>query len=320
MFNMFLSLVTIIICKILTLTSNLFLKKLRHDELQCIEELRRAFQKIPVIEINNCHPSERSWIENMNYLRKLVIVNNPKEFLRWDVIQRTMFVSNAPYLIHEFIHLIKQEDWRRRWREAIRESTVGNPIPFWIYPRSSGNLVHHAYHLAQFEGSTGINIDNIGFVFEFGGGYGSMCRLFHNLGYKGKYLIYDLPAFSALQRSYLVSLGLPYHDASLFKSAKDGVSCISNHDELKYIIESINPGSALFISTWALSETTVSQRNSVLPMVYNFDYFLIAYQAQYLEMNNKELFNQWKIDISGIEWKEWEIKHMPGNYYLIGHS
>jgi hypothetical protein len=305
--------------KAITTVNDLYWKLTKHDELQFIDELRKAFQQIPVEEINNCLPSEPSWRENINTLRKLVAEGNPKEFLRWNPIRRTMFISNASFVSQELKHLKRQGDWRKRWRGAIRESRVGHPIPFWLYPVSSGNLITHAYHLIQFERSIGRNVDKLGFVFEFGGGYGSMCRLFYNLGYKGKYLIFDLPEFSALQRSYLSSIGLPVYEVSLFMSSRGGISCISEIDELRAIMNNIIQHSGMmFISTWAISETPESLRNLIIPLISNFDYLLIGYQAKYREINNIELFERWKTVLTGIQWKEWEIKHLPDNYYLIG--
>ncbi len=318
MFNRFLQLLKNILSRTITSANDLYFTMTTHDELQFIVELKKAFQQIPLREINNCPPSERSWIEYINCIRELMVLGNPVEFLRWQPIKTTMFVVNDDYIVRELISLRRQDDWRKRWRGAIRESRIGHPTPFWLYPRSSGNLIHHAYHLTQFERNTGRSIDKIDFVLEFGGGYGSMCRLFHNLGYKGRYLIFDLPEFSALQRSYLLSIGLPVNEVSIFMSSRDGVSCISDIDELTRIIKNINGKNALFISTWAISETPKALRNLILPIIINFDYFLIAYHAKYCEIDNIDFFKQWKLTTNNIQWSEWEIKHLPCNHYLIG--
>src|SRR5262249_29537133 len=147
--------------------------------------------------------------------------------LRWDVIQDTMFVGAASYVAKELTFLKKHPDWASRWRRAIQESPIGHPLRYPFFPASSGNLIHHAFHLAQFEEKTQIQVNNIGFVLEFGGGYGSMCRLLHNLGFHGKYVILDLPFFSLLQSFYLKSLGLPVHSIEDFKTANEGIVCVS---------------------------------------------------------------------------------------------
>ena len=56
------------------------------------------------------------------------------------------------------------------------------------------------------------DLSSSGVIVEFGGGYGSMCRLLHKLGFSGQYFIYDLPEFVALQRYFLKSIGMPVRD------------------------------------------------------------------------------------------------------------
>lgn len=122
-----------------------------------------------------------------------------------------MFASAARYIFTELNFVKRSPEWITCRHRAIRESSVGHPIPYPFYPASSGNLIRHAYHVASFEEKTQCKTKDIDFVFEFGGdgGYGSMCRLFYNAGFHGKYVIFDLPPFSALQVYFLKTLGLP---------------------------------------------------------------------------------------------------------------
>jgi hypothetical protein len=48
----------------------------------------------------------------------------------------------------------------------------------------------------------GLDVRGFDFVIEFGGGYGSLCRLFFNQQFKGQYVLFDLPPFSALQHFF----------------------------------------------------------------------------------------------------------------------
>ena len=166
----------------------------------------------------------------MNNLRELVLTDNPREFLRWDVILGTMFVGNEDYVVTELDYLRGKPDWSERWEKAIEEVESGFPIPFKKYPRSSGNLIHQAYHVSQLEEKTGVFLDQIDFICEFGGGYGCMCKLFHNLGFKGKYVIYDFPHFNALQKYFLKTVGITVHTFDKFQSEKIGVACVSDVD------------------------------------------------------------------------------------------
>src|SRR5205085_1427466 len=120
---------------------------------------------------------------------------------------RTMFISNSATALKELRLLRRSSRWPR-WKSALRENAVGKPVPLLIRGSTSGIQVHHTYHIAQFEEATGAAIGDMRLIFEFGGGYGSMCRQAHLLGFRGKYVIFDLPEFSALQRYFLRSIGL----------------------------------------------------------------------------------------------------------------
>jgi hypothetical protein len=111
------------------------------------------------------------------------------------------------------------------------------------------------------------------------------------LGFTGKYLIFDLPYLSALQQFYLRSLGIPVHSVESFKSAKSGVLCISELEQLAKVL-SRNPAAnhSLFIATWSISEAPIYVRESVLSLASQFYSYLIAYQAQFGEVNNIHFF------------------------------
>src|SRR3712207_7978939 len=49
-------------------------------------------------------------------------------------------------------------------------TTLFRSYPAW--PESSGNLLHHAYHVCRFEEATGLRAEQLELVVEFGGGYG----------------------------------------------------------------------------------------------------------------------------------------------------
>ena len=182
------------------------------------------------------------------------------------------------------------------------------------------NLIHHAYHLIQFEQSTGLRVDDLDFIFEFGGGYGSMCRLFHNLGFKGKYLIFDLPHFVALQRFFLKSIGksvIPSIDS--FRSTSSDILCISDVEQVTELLSEMgNLTNSLFLATWSISETPVELRETILPLVHPFKAFLIGYHHIFGEVNNTEYFQSWMDHFDDIRWQTQKITHLPHDYYLIG--
>ena len=286
-----------------------------------IEALRTEVHRMPPLKIRDGSSSEESWRNNLCRLRELILSRDPRGFLRWDVIAQTMYISNARYIQEELAFLQQRTDWKSRWQKAIRESSVGCPMPYWQDLRTSATQTHHAYHLARLEEKTATSVSDMDYVCEFGGGYGGMCRLMHNLGFNGKYVIFDLPEFSALQRYFLTALKFtvsPIHDS---KTVVTGAVCISDLEQFReLLIGAAGKSNPLFIATWSISEVPVNLRASILPLISSFKTVLIAYQNQFEQTDNVEFFRDWRESQKNKTWHHWPIEHLPHNYYLIGQT
>jgi hypothetical protein len=283
-----------------------------------VTELRRRIEALGPPPAGDGQPSEHVWRRFIEQFRDAVGREDPRAFLRWPMIAKAMFVSNQPYLWMELLSLRSRRDWRPRWRPALRESPIGHPVPFWALPWSSGNLIHHAYHLSQFEARTGRRAERFPAVFEFGGGYGSMCRLFHQLGFSGRYVIYDLPQFSALQAFYLGSLGLPLVAADRLVGADRGIACVSDAASLVRALEWADASCTLSVATWSLSETPARVRDTIMPLVAECAGVLIAYWRMFGEMNNHEYFSRWATRHAEFAWSHRPILSLPEHFYLCG--
>lgn len=291
-----------------------------HEE-SCLRDLRSIAHQTPIFQDSSCSPSEKEWFDNMNQLRQLILTADPRKFLQWDVVRRTMFISFAGYVYFELKSIKVLSDWKNRWRRVIRESTAGCPVPFLFYPASSANLIHHAYHLSVFEQRTGLKIEGLDCVMEFGGGYGSMCRVFHKLGFHGRYIIFDLPLFSALQKFFLSTIGLTVLTPEQFVSNKPGILCISDLRDLDTVIAHEDfKRESLFVATWSISEAPTNIRESIYPLASKFKSWFIAYQHRFCEVDNVKFFSSWKTRNARYEWRNFSIEHMPGNDYLIGRK
>ena len=257
-----------LIKKILTIILYKSMPLLSKQEQVFLSELRMTCSNYPVQETTNSPPSEAAWLNKMNSLRDFVLNQDSRKFLRWDIVSDSMFIAFARYVYSELQYLKRCPDWDTRWKMAIIESSIGQPIPYVFYPKSSGNLIHHAFHIAQFEEKMKHQIHDIDLIFEFGGGYGSMCRLVHNLGFVGKYIIFDLPLFSALQVYYLKSLGLPVESISQIAKSKKGIVCTSDIHELRTLLPDQNKVyNAMMIATWSISEVSIQVRDSILSLL-----------------------------------------------------
>jgi hypothetical protein len=289
------------------------------------DDLRRSIVGQPLALSDSPTDSERSWHRFNQELRACVQEQDPREFLQWKVIRKSMFVSNPKYVAAEYRYLRTLADWRPRWRKAIEETPIGRPRPYTRYPRSSGNLIHHAFHVARFEAATGLPVDTLGQVFEFGGGYGSMARLFRQLGFVGDYLIYDFPYFAALQRFFLRSIGYPAEQgdgcAPEAAAGEAGlICCLSDRAALQAgLRHEPRPGGRLFLATWSISEAPIAVRDRIMPLVDGFDCFLIAFQHRFEEIDNSAYFRAWADSMGpAYRWHWVPMTHLPGNSYLFG--
>ncbi len=259
---------------------------------------------------------EAKWIERRNSIRQMILNDDLSNFLNWQPIVATMFHEAK---IEELQFLQSLPDWDR-WHRAIRESQIGNPKLYGPYLESSGNLIHHAYSLAQLEQKAECQVDQLAEIVEFGGGYGSMCRLAYQLGFKGRYIIYDLPELSALQEYFLSCVGfqryISYGDVS---DAPTRIVLISDMNKLS---EQLNHKAAdcAFIALWSMSEAPVEIRDRVFELVSRADYYLIAYQNQFGQINNIHYFRRLAKSKIDLAWESYPIAHLPDNHYLIGYK
>ncbi len=288
---------------------------------QLISDLRSEAKQIELTNTSNLSGSEFEWASNMNNILNNISNKNPREFLSWDVIRYTMFVVREKYIQIELSAILKSKFYEKLWKNAIVESNIGKPLRYWRFPKSSGNLIHHLYHLVKFKESINVDFEELGLILEFGGGYGSMCRVFHKCNFNKKYIIFDLPVFSAIQKFYLKSLGIKVLDPKEYTSSESGVICISSFETLNQILSHYsNTKSKLFLGTWSFSETPIDFRGKFMPLLSTFDYHLIAYQKNFNEADNINYFNNFKLSIPNRLWNNFEIEHLPNNYYLFGRN
>jgi hypothetical protein len=140
--------------------------------------------------------------------------------------------------------------------------------------------VHHVYHLERYREATSADLSHLETVLEWGGGYGNFAKLFRRIaGIRGTYVIVDNPLFSALQWLYLGSV-----------LDDDSVHLLTRPDEqLRPQMVNLVPTGLvsvldaaradLFVSTWALSETTAEAQDHVLAHDwYRAPHLLLGYQ------------------------------------------
>jgi len=283
-----------------------FLPSTTEEERSKIETLRHDFAKLSSAKTSS--KMTGVWSSYCLNLQKYVQKRDPRNFLNWDIIRYSMFYGGKS---EELEYVRSLPSWEK-WKKALKESPVGKPQPYKKMTETSGNMLHYAYSLSLLAETFQMNPKEARRVFEFGGGYGGMARLFFNLGFNGEYYIFDLPEFTALQKYYLQSTGL-----QTLKNARatKGISLI---DKVEILQKNPIINADILIGTWSLSETPLDFRNKILSLVKNPKYYLISYQESFRGIDNARYFTEFEKSISNYEWKHFPIKHLPGNYYLLG--
>ena len=283
-----------------------------------VDQLRDEVRAVELPDAKTA--SGQLWLENQRELRDLVLSRDPYEFLTWNVILRTMFVGNNPYVARELAYLHRDSAWST-WRSVIDESPVGRPPPFFLRPSASGARIHAAYHVARYLERGGVSIPSLETIVEFGGGYGCLASVFQALGFRGRYVIFDLPLFSALQRFYLRArnFGVAAHGAPAAGDA-NMIHCVSDASTLASLVAGRAPGKALFAATWSLSESPMGVREPVVSTVASFEHFLMAYQDAFLEVDNLAYFDSWAPRSNPrVTWTTAPTIHRRGHTYAFGY-
>jgi len=219
---------------------------------------------------------------------------NIENFLQWPSIKSTMHSAGCNRVQYE---ALLNNNWDK-WKVALKEDSFGNPTLSTFYPATSYASIYHAYSLSQLK-PTG-DVSDIKSIFEFGGGYGSMCKLIHRLGFNGTYTIYDLPGLLRLQEIYLSKVGV--------KTDK-----ITLTDTLPTIDVD------LFIAEWSVGESPIELRHKVFENI-KFKECIISFNSLFGNFKNLEYFDELAKSMPNYEWKLQPIEHLPHNYYLTARS
>jgi putative sugar O-methyltransferase len=236
-------------------------------------------------------------------IKNIIIKKKLMNFLRIGFLQKIFFVHNRLFILFELLEL-KKKNWNF-YKPLLKESHVGDPVRYFLYPNSSGNTINHVYHLSVFQDCFGNKLKNINSIFEFGGGYGCMARIFYYLNKKIKYTIFDTPIINLLQYYYLKSLNLNVgYKNSQFK-------LLNKHKDLELIK---NKKNSLFIANWSLSEVPLAFRKKFIPIIKYHQFFLISFQSSFEKIDNYKYFQE----ISKLLSKKFKIKIIKNKFYK-GH-
>ena len=232
---------------------------------------------------------------------KIINQKNLKNFLRYSFIQKMFFVHNRYFILKELNTLKKDKKWSS-YKRILNEDSVGNPVRYFLYPQSSGNQINHVYHLSILTNSLNLDLKTIKHVYEFGGGYGCMARIFSKINQKINYTIFDTKLVNLLQYYYLKQNNL---DVGFYKKHKFFLTNKFKFTKKKSISNS------LFIANWSMSETPIDFRKKIVFEMKNYENILISFQESFENIDNLKYFKNLKSNLKS----NFHFKLILNNFY-----
>ncbi|HWC33078.1 MAG TPA: hypothetical protein VG709_08125 [Actinomycetota bacterium] len=201
------------------------------------------------------------WRARNRALERRLFPTPPARFLHADEIRYQMFVGDRCLAEQvAFLRILGHD------ASVLAEDAAGDP-PMLVEVDgvvTSANTVHHVHHLRRFEIATSVACAAVGTVLEWGGGYGSLAKLFRRIhGGAPTYAIIDTPLFSCVQWLYLSSVFGDDHTHVLLDRRDTLLPGRFNLVPLA-LASSLEIEPQLFVSTWALNESAVDVQAMVV--------------------------------------------------------
>jgi hypothetical protein len=270
------------------------------NELKNLKKKHEIIAEILKKKINRLDLFKSSKLQTHQIFSKkvydLIIQDKTFNFLRDTHIQNIFFIHNRLFILKELCELQKDKNKWNLWKKLLIENSVGDPIRYFLYPKSSGNRIRQVYHLKKYFDYSKINLFRIKYILEIGGGYGCMAQIFKKINKNCTYVIFDTPEVNLLQYYYLQMNKIP---VVMNKIEGMKVCLINKLTIIKKFNNIVDKNkSSLFIANWSISEMPIKLRDNILNRIKNFDYSLISFQEKFENINNINYFLRYKRKIN----------------------
>ncbi len=221
-----------------------------------------------------------AWREYNARLERVLLLKPPITFLRKPLIAHTMFVREGGRPLAVELAYLRMKLSEENLKRVLQEDCVGRPVLMNARLATSHNSIHHLYHVLRFLDGTGSDLEELQTVVEWGGGYGNLAKIFRRLNAAPvTYIIIDTPLISCLQWLYLASV-----------VGSDEVNLVTNdrspgilNSKINLVplcfVDEVAVEADLFVSTWALSESSRFAQDYVRDRSwFNAKHLLLAYQ------------------------------------------
>ncbi len=218
------------------------------------------------------------WEKFNKQLEAALLPTPPFDFLNDPIISGTMFLNAGGTLLEHERRFVEDRIPSEKLAGVLQEDYVGVPALHDARYVTSHNSIHHLYLLLRFFGSTATRPAGIGRVIEWGGGYGDLAKIFLRLREQPTtYILIDTPLMASLQWLYLSTVLGPESVHVL----TPGLGVIEGTVNVVPVglVDSLELRPDLFISTWALSESsTAAQEYVAARNWFGARHLLLAYQ------------------------------------------
>ncbi len=255
------------------------------------------------------------WKKYNAKLEKILLPHPPFSFLQDPMMMMTMFDTAGGHWLKKELTFLEKKIAKRRLKLLLKEDYVGDPLLLQAAYLTSHTTIRHLYHLVKFLDVSGCNLTKIKTVIEWGGGYGNLVKILKRLLIKPcTYIIIDTPLLSCLQWLYLSTIF--GKEAVHLLSDEKGAIKINKINILPVSLLAKYPiRGDLFISTWALSESSkYSQDYVVKHNWFQAKHLLLAYQENETGLFDPVRVGKLAADRGAVIQK---VEFLPGNHYAF---
>ncbi len=289
------------------------------------EYQRENFTKLAVLYESKYRQSSKyplgkyvtqTWTDFNNRMKTALLPVPKFNFLNDPFIIFSMFMTKGGRLMKDQLAYIEKAFGKKTCKDVLEEDAVGEPLIMNKKYLTSHNRVNMLYHLARFQKTTGKKISNFNSIVEWGSGYGGLVAIIKRLRSPKPltYVCIDTPLILCLQWLYLGSIFGPKNVVVLFKPNDKIVKNKINLIPVS-LLKKISFKTELFISTWALSESSKKSHETVAAVKwFGAKHILIGYQKNSSAFEGPErvgklvTLSQGKIEPVGL---------FPNNYYAF---
>jgi putative sugar O-methyltransferase len=291
-----------------------YLKKKKFYEKDNFNELSKKFlEKYSLLDKNTENFVLPVWKGFQKKTEEEIIKKLSMRFLRIPEIRGTMVITAEGKIMRKELKFLREKVEENKLKMLLEEEYVGDPFIVNNKYKTSHNAIHTLYHLTKFIEETKFNPKNIKSVVEWGGGYGHLANIFQRIKKEDlTYTIIDLPLFSCIQWIYLSSI---FGENKINLINKKNNKIIKNKINLLPVshLKDVDVKGDMFISTWALSESSdYSQKYVLNKNWFSAKYILLAYQKSNVSTPYAENIGKIAKE-AGAKIKETEI--LKKNYY-----